>query len=312
MGSREEVRFYISEPSITFFQAPSGIEERSDIVHIVGIPLDDTVSNRPGTRFAPQILRQLSPYVEYTSSRGNVIPVTRLVRDVGDIILYQGDITRNVERISRAVTALLSFNNLKVLLVGGEHTITYAILRALRGRILLVYFDAHLDMRDEWPLGQRLSHATHVRRLLEERKDEIFILNIGARAYDEEELEYASSCGNVIVLTHTTLRELSPGTVFRIFNSVLREFDPEHVYLSIDVDVLEPSLVATSNPEGDGFLYRELFTILSGIIMRARDKVRIVDIVEYNPLVDQCFTTAYNVLRLMIDLVDLLCLNPFS
>lgn len=308
----EELRFYIPEPTATFFQAPSGIEEQPGVIHIVGVPLDDTVSNRPGTRFAPQTLRQISPYIEYTSTRGNIVPVNKVVRDVGDIVLYQGDIEKNIERISKAVSILVKQNNLKILFIGGEHTITYAILRALKKRTLLIYFDAHLDMRDEWPLGQKLSHATHVRRLVEHEKDNVFVINIGARAYDTEEIEYARTQKNIIILTHSILKEIPPGSVLKIVRSAVREFDPEIVYLSIDVDVLDPSLVATSNPEGGGFSYNDLFTLLSGVVNIVRDKLSMVDVVEYNPLVDPCYATAYNVLRIIVDIIDLLCFNSLS
>ncbi len=303
----DELRFYIAPPQVTFFQTSTELSTGREVVHIVGVPMDDTVSYRPGTRFAPQILRQLSPYVEYTTSRGTVLDVMRHVRDLGDIVLYQGDVNKNIDRISR-VAKLLNTYNINVLFVGGEHTITYAIARTFNNvKLLLIYFDAHLDFRNEWPLGQRYSHATHVRRLVEEC-DNVYVINIGARAYDIEEISEIRNRNNIKVISLDYIRDMPIGSISKMLYDIKRSFKPDIVYISIDVDVLRPEIVTTSNPEGDGLSYYQLYTILDTVMKIVGDKVRLVDIVEYNPMINSDRSSGVTVLKLIIDIVDLLCL----
>jgi agmatinase len=127
-----------------------------DDVKLFGAPMEDTLSFRPGTRFAPQKIRAILPYLEYTTLFGNV---TKPLCDLGDVELLQGAPAENVARIERFIQKV----DPPFIMVGGDHTATLAALNVVRPDTY-VHIDAHFDLRDQWPPGQRLSHATFARR----------------------------------------------------------------------------------------------------------------------------------------------------
>ncbi len=293
----EDLEFYLEKPIYTLLGASVGPEEKK--VNVIGVPLEDTVSFRPGTRFAPDVLRSVSRFVEYSSSSDSVLSFSLLV-DCGNVALLQGAVSRNLDRIRRVGSVLLRVCR-GLLVVGGEHTLTLALADVLaeRGNVLLVVFDSHLDLKDEWPPGQEVSHATFLRRLLEKRQN-ITVLHVGSHAFDEKELRFLEE--NKSRLIRIGPAEAHPGRLSRLVRDLSR--DVEHVYISIDVDILDPAqMPATSNPEGVGLSYRDLTCCLQLIAQSLNNKIRIVDIVEYNPLLDQGYTYATRIIKLMIDTV---------
>jgi len=166
--------------------------------------------------------------------------------------------------------------------MGGEHTITLGTTRGSGSDVAIIVFDAHLDLRNEY-LGQRVSHATFLRRVSEEINSEN-ILGLGVRAICKEELEYAKKENIDFFTTQQILMEREK-VVDR-----LSEFleDKERVYLSIDMDVLDPSFApAVQNPEPNGLSYRDLLDILQRIC-----DLRMVafDLVEVTPPYDHGIT----------------------
>jgi agmatinase len=167
--------------------------------------------------------------------------------------------------------------------IGGEHTITLGVAKGLGGeasKTALVSFDAHLDLRNEF-LGLKLSHTTFMRRINEEVKP-AKIIEVGTRAVCKEELAYAKKTG-IEFFTTQQVREHESRKIV----SALRErlANCKHVYLSVDMDVLDPAYVpAVQNPEADGLEMHVLLDILGGIV----DK-RVVgfDVVEIAPVYDQ-------------------------
>jgi len=289
-------------------QSRTGIGEKEQI-HVIGVPLEDTTSFRQGTRYAPTVIRQLSPLTEATTSKMRNIDNSN-IRDIGDIALIHGDIRENVERIRRSIRELVSLGLKKMLIIGGEHTITYASCTGINDNILLVVFDAHLDMRDEWPLGQRLSHATHLRRLLEE-KENLYMLHIGARAFDNEEIVFARNMKErLVMLDINVLRDLNRGTLSRIIRDFLSTTPKiDTLYISVDLDVLDISTMpAVSNPEGYGGLsFDELLKLLEMIscLQVHEARCKICDVVEYCPTADPSLTYCTVVIKLILDLMGL-------
>ena len=212
---------YIYPTYITFLQCEIGIGDRSHI-HIIGIPLEDTTSFRRGTRDAPNIVRMVSPYVEVTTSRLKNIDIKN-IRDIGNIELVHGNIMKNIERIEKTIRELVSRGILNLLVIGGEHTLTYSIVKALNRKGLVVIFDAHLDSRDEWPYGQKYSHATHLRRIIEEIEN-VYVIHIGSRAYDNEELEFLRRCDNVSIINSSDVKSVTTRLLVRDFISTISKF----------------------------------------------------------------------------------------
>jgi agmatinase len=167
--------------------------------------------------------------------------------------------------------------------IGGEHTITLGILRGLgekASRTAIVSFDAHLDLRDEF-LGLRLSHTTFMRRINEEVKP-AKVIEVGTRAVCQEELGYARKASIEFLTTQQIRREGSEQIADRLRKRLGKY---ENIYLSVDMDVLDPAYVpAAQNPEADGLDMHLLLETLAGIC----DK-RVVgfDVLEIAPNYDQ-------------------------
>ncbi len=307
---------YLAKVETTFLQSKSEIDNL-DNIYLIGIPLEDTVSFRKGTKNAPQTIRQVSPYVEITSSRLRNIPI-EIIRDLGDIELLYGDILRNLDRIKTSITDILNIGIRNIVIIGGEHTITYAIMNAVERNGILLILDAHLDSRNEWPYGQRISHATHLRRILEE-KCNISVIHIGARSYDYEELNFLKNYDNILIIDSKTIKDENVNIIRLLIRDFLSTISkPYFRYVSLDFDVYDISYMpAVSNPEGYGGLEpRDVMNIVDIFCEYcSKGYVNICDFVEYCPNEDRQLTYATFVIKNIVDFIDLLYLsstNPLS
>jgi len=136
---------------------------------VIGIPLDHTGTYRPGTRFAPQKIREAACNLEIYSLMANLDLEEIGFRDYGDILLQPGEPRKAVERIELVTRNLFEEHREFTIILGGEHLLTYPVTRALGSKIdTLIVFDAHLDTRNEY-IESQLNHATFLRRLTEEK-----------------------------------------------------------------------------------------------------------------------------------------------
>jgi len=253
---------------------------RSDEVKIVGVPMEDTLSFKPGTRFAPAKVRQILPYLEYNTVFGNAESPC----DAGDAELLRGAPSENLAGVERLLKSL----GPPWIMIGGEHTATLAALRALRPKTY-VHIDAHMDTRDEWPPGQKLSHATFARRAAEEL--DLYIIYIAVRAFDDEELRYARSSGFYVVEGN---RKISRSQVLDALST-----SSGTVYVSLDLDVMDPAeFPAVGTPEAGGLTFRELEGIYVDVLLATRPPA--VDIMEYSPINDHADIGGAKVVRLML------------
>lgn len=258
---------------------------REGDVKLFGAPMEDTLSFRPGTRFAPLRVRTIMPYLEYTTLFGNV---TKPLCDLGDVELLQGAPEENLRRIEAFVKKIEP----PFIMLGGEHTATLAALRAVKPDTY-IHVDAHFDLRNEWPPGQRISHATFARRAHEELG--FYAIYIGVRAYDDEELQYAEKAGFYVVEGDFTRREVADALATA----------SGRTYLSVDVDVLDPSEApGVGTPEAGGISYKKLELLLTDLILALKPVA--VDIVEYSPPNDVSDITATKVVGLLMHVAALL------
>jgi len=257
-----------------FYKGPSFIgSERAfkeaDYVAF-GVPFDATASYRPGSRFAPFELRLMSEYLE--------LPGEDSIRlaDLGDLPLTNS-VEAMLRRVGEVVERIFSEGKVPIAL-GGEHTLTLASASKLKSDTALVIFDAHLDLRDEY-MDTRVNHTTWLRRLLE-NKDIEKVIVIGARAYISEEAECAEKF-DVRVVTSSDILQNFEKTVMEVRRFVS---DVDGVYLSFDLDVLDPGYApGVSNPEPGGITPMHFFELTKVI---SRIGVKGVDVVEVNPLFD--------------------------
>lgn len=259
------------------------IYEDSDYV-ILGIPFDYTSTFRSGARFAPNQIRVASANLETYSLRFGIDAEDIKVVDVGNL-----DITSDVEdtlKRVREVTENFIVDRKLPILIGGEHTLTLGAVEALGEKTAVICFDAHLDIRDEY-LGQRITHATFMRRICEFVGPENVTI-VGVRAVSKEEMKFVEESGVNII----SMMELRRSGIKKC-GGTLKKFvhDHDEIYISIDMDVLDPSIApAVQTPEPEGLLLHELLNLLTEEFTR---KPRALDLVEVTPIYDNGITSIH-------------------
>ena len=256
----------------------------------LGIPLDLTVSFRPGTRFAPQEVRMYSYVLEdYSLSVGGSLQKTAFA-DIGDVDLPFGNLKRSFEVIEDLIGDIVG-DGKKFLAVGGEHLITYPVIKGVIREIeniVVLQVDAHMDTRDSYE-GEAFSHATVIRRIAELIGPER-IYQAGIRSATREEYLWARDN------TH-----LYPHDVLRNVGTLVKELKGKKVYLSIDIDVVDPAYApGVGTPEPGGITSMELFDFLYSL-----KEVEFIggDIVEISPPYDREGITSLLGARIARDLI---------
>ena len=262
----------------------------------LGIPLDITSTFRPGSRFGPEAVRQASLALEVMSLPARHDARSISLHDAGDLHITH-DLPEMLRRIGLVISEIMR-DEKRLVIVGGEHTITLGIAYGLKEAledIKLICFDAHLDMRDEF-LGQRLCHATVCRRLAEEIGPENIAI-VGARACSPEGLALVLE-EDVQVVMARDIREKGPGWALASLERFLADERPLHI--SIDLDVLDPAFApAVQTPEPLGLTPWELLDMLLGL---AKRPIRSFDVVELAPSYDDG-QTALLAARLITELI---------
>lgn len=266
---------------------------------LFGVPLDSTSSYRTGQRWGPEAVRRASAFIEFYSLRAGFDVDEVPVADVGDVVVAYGDVHATLSRVESVVGALASTGRIPVAL-GGEHTITLGVLRGLRraGKTpCLVVFDAHFDLRSDY-MGVRLSHASVLRRILEDVGPER-VVYMGVRGFSSEELEYARRRGEVRFYTTRDVMLMGEVNVAAAARKDLR--DCRHLYVTVDMDVLDPAYApGVGNPEPEGFTTFTLYELIHGVV-----DARIVgfDVVEVAPPHDCGDKTAVAAAKTVVEII---------
>lgn len=221
--------------------------EESGIV-LFGAPFDSTTSYRPGTRFGPQAIRNESYGLETFSPYQDKDLLDCKVFDSGDLELPLGDTERVLAAIEERAETIIKDGKIPFM-IGGEHLVTLGSVRAAVRKypdLHIVHFDAHADLREDY-LGVKLSHACVLRRSWELLGDGR-IYQFGIRSGDREEFEWAKE-------GHVTMRKFD----FDNLTETVTKLRGKPVYLTIDLDVLDPSVFpGTGTPEAGGVSFLEL------------------------------------------------------
>lgn len=254
--------------------------EKADYI-ILGVPFDVTSTYRTGARFAPNAIRQASLNLETYSFRTGLDVEDLKLHDLGDLHIST-DTEKTLERIALVVKDVIEAGKTPVT-IGGEHTITFGVMRGFgknSSETALVSFDAHLDLRDEF-MGLKLSHTTFMRRINEEVKPSKIIV-VGTRAVCREELAYAKKAEIEFFTAQQIRKEGNKQSARRLKEKLARY---ENVYLSIDMDVLDPAYApAVQNPEPEGL---EPHILLDTLCSICDNRVMGFDVVEAAPNYDQ-------------------------
>ncbi|MBX6377881.1 MAG: agmatinase [Clostridia bacterium] len=246
---------------------------------LFGAPLDVTVTFRPGSRVAPERVREVSDVLETYSLALDADLADRPVCDAGDVAVVPGNAVRSLERIEAAAAGVLADGKIPFV-VGGEHLITLALVRAAARvwpDLVVVQMDAHADLRDEYE-GERLSHATVMRRVAEELGGGR-LYQFGVRSAVPEELAFARTA------TH-----LHPHEVLAPLRDTIPSLAGRPVYVTVDVDVCDPAFApGTGTPEPGGIASGELLAALYAL---CGCQVVGFDLVEVCPAQDPTERTA--------------------
>ena len=295
---------------------PAAITAATPDFAVVGAPFDVAVTHRPGARFGPRAIRGAS---NLTASSFNhlgfrIKPFDYLTGiDAGDALCVPGDLQRGHDGIRAKMTELLAAApNCIPMVLGGDHSITYPSAATVADhndrRVGVVHFDAHADAADEsW--GVSLSHGTPMRRLIDggHVAGRNFV-QIGLRGYwpPPETLEWMSEKG----MRSHFMSEIEE----RGFDVVLKEAieqaldGPDMVYLSVDVDVLDPAFApGTGTPEPGGLDARELLRAVRQICRQV--KLAGLDVVEVSPPYDPSGITAEVAHRVVCEAISALAVR---
>ncbi len=308
VGQVDGMRF----PRYAGFPTFARLPRREDVpdfdIVVLGIPFDAGVTYRPGARFGPSAIRAASRLLRPYNPAQEISPFEEAqVVDAGDVVANPFNITEALDAISAAATELIGPGRPLVAL-GGDHTISLPLLRALHGAhgpIALVHFDAHLDTWDTY-FGAPCTHGTPFRRASEEglvAKGHSAHVGIRGPLYDRRDLLDDAELGFTCIHTRDLDAIGVPGVVDRIRARV----GELPVHVSIDIDVLDPAFApGTGTPEAGGLTSRELLAILRGMT-----DLRLVgaDIVEVAPAYDHAEVTAVAAAHLAYDLISLLAVR---
>ncbi|MDD2362613.1 MAG: agmatinase [Oscillospiraceae bacterium] len=260
----------------------------ADIV-IFGAPFDSTTSYRPGARFASKSIRSESFGIETYSPYQDGDISDFKVFDAGDLELCFGDPRPALQKIEEFTAEILKDGKLPIM-IGGEHLVTLGAVKAVAKQwdnLHIIHFDAHADLRNDY-LGAELSHASVMRRIWDLVGDNK-IFQFGIRSGDKAEFLWAKD--------HVKMNKFN----FNGLEDVINSLDGKPVYLTIDLDVLDPSgFPGTGTPEAGGVSFLEL---LDAIIKTGRLNVVGCDINELCPVYDQSgisTTMACKILRELI------------
>lgn len=263
------------------------------MITLLGLPWDGSSSFQRGAAEAPPRIRAAlqSPSTNSFNERGDDVSAAGVLADAGDLTL-PNDPAEARDSIVQGVRGILDKGD-KPLLLGGDHSVTYPVLRAFRAHastLTILHFDAHGDLYDEFE-GDRYSHACPFARVMEEQLA-ARLIQVGLRTLTPHQRSQAAKFGTEIYGADRW-RDAIPVV------SALR--DP--LYVSLDMDVLEPMLApGISHPEPGGLTVRDVLEVLFAV----RTSVAGADVVEYNPRNDLHDLTARVAAKFVKELAGLM------
>jgi len=253
---------------LRYADAMSSFEDSKFV--IVGVPFDKTTTYRSGTRFAPTTVRETSQTFEKENFEHGVTFDDIAAHDAGDLY-EEGSVDDMVESVNEEATRIVSAGKFPIF-IGGEHSISPPVVRAF-GDIAVITIDAHLDFRDEYQ-GLKNSHACAHRRIVDHvGKGNAFAFGVRSISADEkvDEALYADA-----------FRIHKEGTE-KVFDEMLAKLKRKHIYLSLDIDGIDPSYApGTGTPEPFGLTPWDVRYVIN----RLGDRLVGFDVVEICPPYD--------------------------
>lgn len=285
------MRFDEAYSGNVFIGSHPNYEESSVVIY--GMPMDWTVSYRPGSRFGPARIREVSIGLEeYSPYLDRELKEIRYF-DAGDIPLPFGNAERSLKIIEEYIDQLLA-DGKSPLGMGGEHLVSWPVIKSVYKRypnLAVIHMDAHTDLRTDYE-GEPLSHATPIRKVAELIGPEN-VFSFGIRSGMKEEFQWAKENGMYIA----KFEVLEP------LKEILPRLKGRPVYVTIDIDVLDPAHApGTGTVDCGGITSKEL---LASILEISRSEVQVVgaDLVEVAPVYDHSEQTANTASKLIREML---------
>ncbi len=296
----------------TFARLPR-VDEVGDFdVAVLGAPFDGGVSYRPGARFGPSAVRQASRHLRPAYHPDVDVSPFRVLQavDAGDVPCNPFDIDEALGQIADHAGDLVS-DRRRLVTVGGDHTVALGALRAVvaaHGPVAVVHFDAHLDTWDTY-FGAERTHGTVFRRAAEEGlllSDASTHVGIRGPLYDAADLVDDARFGFATVRAV----DLDRLGVAEVVGRVRARAGDAPVYLSVDIDVLDPAFApGTGTPEMGGLTSRELLAMLRGL---PGEQLVAADVVEVSPPYDHAEVTALAAATVVYDVLAVMAASTVA
>lgn len=289
----------------TFARLPRHEDLRAVDVGILGVPFDAGVTYRPGARFGPSHIRQASRLLRPYNPALDVDPFRQMqVADCGDVACNPFSIGQALGEIQQAAAAYIGVGT-RLVVLGGDHTVALPVLRSIAaeyGPVAVVHFDAHLDTWDTY-FGEAFTHGTPFRRASEEGLiDRQASVHVGTRGpiYSAADLSMDKDLG----FTPIHAREFVRVPLDRIIDRILERVGTRPLYVSVDIDVLDPAHApGTGTPEPGGLSSRELLEMIRGL---AEARLVSADIVEVAPAYDHAEITGFAASSIAYELLSVM------
>ncbi|HSI67295.1 MAG TPA: agmatinase [Planococcus sp. (in: firmicutes)] len=285
------MRFDETYSGKVFIKSHPSYEESKAVLY--GMPMDWTVSYRPGSRFGPNKIREVSIGLEeYSPYLDRELEDVRFF-DAGDIPLPFGNPEKSLIEIETYVHTLLADNKIPMGM-GGEHLVSLPVMRAVASKyddLAIIHFDAHTDLRENYE-GEEYSHSTPIRKIADLIGPKN-VYSFGIRSGMKEEFEWAKEQG----------MHISKFEVLEPLKEVLPTLEGRNVYVTIDLDVLDPAHApGTGTVDAGGITSRELLASIHAI---AASGVNVVgfDLVELAPVYDHSDQTANTASKLIREMI---------
>ena len=290
----------------TMMRLPAAADAKGLDACFVGIPMDIGTSNRPGTRLGPRQIRDESRMLRPYNMSTGAAPFDHLqVADIGDVAINTFDLKKSVGIIEDAYHAILADGAIPLTL-GGDHTLTWPILKAMKaihGPVALIHVDAHADINDTM-FGETVAHGCPFRRAWEDGcllNDRVFQIGLRGTGYGPDDFNWGRDRGWTVVQAEACWhKSLTP-----LMADIRAKIGDAPVYLSYDIDSLDPAFAPGTGTVEPGGL-----TIWQGLeIVRGCAGLNIVggDLVEVSPPYDPSGNTALIGANL---LYEMLCVLP--
>jgi len=274
---------------------------------VLGLPWDASSSFRKGAIEGPKFIRHATSGQLYNSfaETGRNIKDTWQIFDLGDALIESLDV-EGAKNLILSTLHRYHRHGMHFFFLGGDHLSTYFTFTALKSlqdlRIGLIYIDAHPDLYEQYD-GNPYSHACVVKRIIDETNIEPeTIIQVGIRSPTPEQVDYANSVG-IKTITTKDIAQNGPQTAAETVKSLIPKY-LDGVYLSIDLDVLDPAFApGVGNPEPAGLTTRELIEFLHGL---QGIKIHSFDIVELCPKFDPSGISALAAAKLIKEILGIM------